>query len=701
MSQASRGGFHPIAIVGRGCVLPGALEPEALHDALVQGQDLVSSVPPDRWSIRRRLSRTSASGAPDVPWSDRGGYVRGFEEVFDAAATELPLEEVGRLDPLFQWTLYAAGRALTDAGLHEPGPRSSLPRAGAVFGNLGFPSAAQARYSASVLLEAQGGALARRAPPRPDPRDRFMSGLPAHLLARAYGLGAGAFTLDAACASALYAIKIACDRLADGDADLMLAGAVNCCDDLFIHVGFCALAALSRSGRSRPFSRHADGLLPAEGAVFFALQRLEDAVAQGRPIHGVIRGIGLSNDGRSGGVLVPTVEGQVRAMQAAYHAADLRPRDVGLVECHATGTQVGDGVELRSMAQVFEGAHELPIGSVKSNLGHPITAAGGVALLKVLGGLQHGVRPPMRAVEDPLDALADTPFRLLTAAEPWDGPRRAAISAFGFGGNNAHLLVEAYEGHRPAAAVRARSKDPVVVVGMAVRLGPLDTAGFVRAVLEDTSLTGTEHEGARSGQVRLELAGLRFPPKDLAQALPQQLMILEVAREVAAAVGELPRDETGIVVGMGTDPEIGRYGLRWALPELSTDDSWIDRAMDATVPHLEVAGVVGTMPNVVANRLNGQLDLAGPSFTTSAEEASGLRALEVASRALRSGELTAAIVGAVDLSCEPIHREAARHVLAPDQQVPADAAVALVLMRRTEARRRGLPVLGVLEGSGA
>lgn len=693
MSSASRARFHPIAIVGRGCVLPGALAPEPLHQAILEGRDLTSSVPPGRWAIRRRTpSRVSESGAPDLPWSDRGGYVRGFAERFDPGATALAAPLVAGLDPLFQWTLFAAGQALREAG--HTGPSA---RAGAVFGNLGFPSALQARFSASVLLGAQAGALAQQAPARPDPHNRFMSGLPAHLLAQAYGLGAGAFALDAACASSLYAIKIACERLADGEADLMVAGAVSCCDDLFIHVGFCALQALSRSGRSRPFSTHADGLLPAEGAAFVALMRLEDAMARGARIHGVIRGVGLSNDGRSGGVLVPTVEGQVRAMEAAYDQAGWEPADIGLVECHATGTQVGDRVELESMAKVFEG-QRCPIGSVKSNIGHPITAAGGVALLKVLGGIQHGVRPPMRPVDDPLELLAATPFRLLTKPEPWEGPRRAAISAFGFGGNNAHLLVEAFEGRAPSFTARPLHQDPIVVVAMAARLGDLDTEGFVRAVLESQPVAAVG--GAKASTVRLDLKGLRFPPKDLSQALPQQLLILDAAREVAAAVGELPRNETGIFIGMGTDPEIGRYGVRWILPELSDDEDWVERAMNACVPHLEVAGVVGTMPNIVANRINSQLDVAGPSFTVSAEEASGLHAIAVATRALRAGELQVAIVGAVDLSCEPIHAEAARHVLPPDQQVPADAAVAVVLMRRAEATRRGLPVLGALDGAG-
>ncbi len=155
----------------------------------------------------------------------------------------------------------------------------------------------------------------------PDTANRFNSGLPALLLERALGLGGGAMAIDAACASSLYAIKLACDQLHDGSSDLMLAGAVNCADDLCIHLGFAALQALSRSGQSRPFHRDADGLVPAEGCGFVALRRLEDAVRDGDTIHGILRGVGLSNDGRGSGMLVPSRDGQARAISRAFESS--------------------------------------------------------------------------------------------------------------------------------------------------------------------------------------------------------------------------------------------------------------------------------------------------------------------------------------------------------------------------------------------
>jgi acyl transferase domain-containing protein len=263
-----------------------------------------------------------------------------------------------------------------------------------------------------------------------------MSGLPAHIAARALELAGDSYALDAACASSLYAIKLACDQLHDRKADLMLAGGVNRADDLIIHIGFCVLQAMSVSGRSRPFHKEADGLVPAEGAGFVALKRLDDAVAAGDTIHGVIRAVGLANDGRGHGLLVPSAEGQALAMRNAYKMSGLKPSDISLLECHATGTMVGDEIEVQSMTGIFDGLTDVPIGTIKSNLGHPITVSGVAGLLKVLGAFKAGIRPKTLHVEEPLESLNHSPFRLLFENEPWNSPspRRAAISNLDLGG---------------------------------------------------------------------------------------------------------------------------------------------------------------------------------------------------------------------------------------------------------------------------
>ncbi len=696
--------FAPIAIVGRSCVLPGALDPSALWELVAAGRDVVGPAPEGRWGLEKsEVLRDPHGPAPDGAWSDRGGYVSSFEAVWDPAGFAVSEPELEGLDPLVPWVLHTAREALRDAGDGRPGT-VARPRTGAVFGNLGFPSEGMAAFARSVWTgNGRAGAGAGV-----DPRNRFMSGGTAALLSRALGLGAGAFCLDAACASSLYAIKLACDRLHDGEADAMLAGAVQRADDLFLHVGFTALGALSRSGRSRPFHRDADGLVPAEGAAFVVLKRLEDARRDGDTIHGVIRGVGLSNDGRGKGLLAPSEEGQERAIRAAYDEAGLGPERISLLEAHATGTPVGDAAEIRSTGAVFAGLGGVALGSLKSNLGHLITVAGVAGLLKVLGAMKAGQRPPTLHAAEPTRALDGSPFRLVERLEPWpsDGPRVAAVSAFGFGGNNAHLVVSEDSAELDERVVSRRGVPTpalaVVGLGCAVASAP-DRRRFAEALFSNESLLDASGEG-RLGPVELDLEGLRFPPKDLVQTLPQQLATLRAATEALAGSGPLPRERTGVFVGMEPDPEVARWGTRWRLArtarEAGASAEWLRSARDAVVPVLEAAAVVGTMPNIPANRLSSQLDLGGRAFTVQAGEASGTTALALAMRALRSRELDAALVGAADLSCEKVHSSAVEALADGIADPPGDAAVVLVVKRLEDAERDGDRVRALIEEQG-
>ncbi len=663
--------FEPIAIVGRACVLPGALSPAALWQAVVEGRDLITRVPAERW----RLAPEHALCAPDSPrpdraWSDRGGYVEGFEAIWNPRGFAVDAAELEGLDPLVHWTLHCAREALCET--------KTTGRVGAIFGNLGFPTAGMAAFCEQVWT-GEGNA---------DPRNRFMSGGTAAMLERALALQAGSFCLDAACASSLYAIKLACDALHDGRADVMLAGAVQRADDLFLHIGFCALGALSKSGRSRPFHRDADGLVPAEGAAFLALKRLDQARRDGDIIHGVIRGVGLSNDGRGKGFLAPSEEGQQRAIGAAYAMAGIAPESVSLLECHATGTPVGDATEVNSSARVFARARDLPIGSLKSNLGHLITVAGAAGLIKVLEAMRAGVRPPTLHCDEPNPTLAQSPFRLLREAEAWpaEGPRIAGISAFGFGGNNAHLIVSEDDASIATNRVDVVTRQ-VAIVAIGIKIADIpDRAAFTRALFDEDA-----PRDGRMTSFELDMDGLRFPPRDLEQALPQQLALLAAAREALAETVPLPRERSAALIGIEPDPEVARHGARWRLTN-GRDDDWAARARATLVPALEAAGVLGTMPNIPANRLNSQFDLGGPSLTLQAGAASGRHALRVAARAIARGELDAAIVGAVDFGCEAVNRAASR-------ESAGDAAVALVVKSLDDARRDGDRVYALVDVS--
>ena len=696
--------FRPIAIVGSACVLPGALRPEELWGAVLAGRDLLTSAPAGRWRTGDRpMPEQGQDSAADKAWSDRGGYVTGFDDVFDPNGFSIPPDEIRDLDPVFLWVLHCAREAMRDANALDTRDPVSR-RVGAVFGNLCFPSESMSRFAESVWFDKSA---------EQDPRNRFSSGLPALILEKALDLEAGAFALDAACASSLYAFKVACDWLDEGRADLVLAGAVNAADDLFIHVGFSALSALSRTGRSRPFHRDADGLVPAEGAGFLALKRLEDAERDGDVIHGVIRGIGLSNDGRSKGFLVPSEEGQARAIRAAYECSGVHPDSISLMECHATGTSLGDATEIRSLHEVFgKRDRSLPLGSLKSNFGHAITAAGVGAAIKVLEAMKAGTRPPTLHADQALDQLEGSPFRLLREAEPWvvdedavtnpNRLRRAGISAFGFGGNNAHMILEEYGGPLPLENVGVAAEephDPIAIVGVGTVVGRCANRNeFTNLVFGVGDRARSDASAARMDELELEIAGLGIPPNDLHQTLAQQVAVLKAGLDATEGVSTFVRERAAAYVGMGVDAEVARYGARWRLHKLVREES--DALRDAIIPVLRPAGVVGTMPNIVTNRLNRALDLGGPSCSVAAEECSGLEALDLAMTALRRGEIDAAVVAAVDMSCEPVHQAALASCSKVPTALPGDAAIAVVIKRYNDAVRNGDQVYATIEAGG-
>jgi 3-oxoacyl-(acyl-carrier-protein) synthase len=681
----------PIAIVGRACLLPSAASPAELARLAREGRDAITQVDPRRWGLSSgRVMGSTNDTSGDRTWTDRGGYVTGFEERFDPTGFGLPPEEILRLDPIFQWTMHVARECMRDAG-----PKLLPERTGAILGNLSFPTGEHARFAESVWFEGSpyGGA-------RPDPKNRFSSGLPALMLGKALGLKGPRYCLDAACASSLYAIALACRALADGEVDWMLAGAVNRADDLFIHVGFCALQAMSKTGRSRPFHADADGLVPAEGCAMVALRRLEDALKDGDRILGIIRGVGLSNDGRGRGLLSPHEGGQVRAMRAAWAEAEMDPAGCAYVECHATGTPVGDGTELRSMREVFGHNKNLRIGSFKGNFGHAVTVAGAAGLLKVLASFEARELFPTPHVEKKNPVLAETPFTVVEQIEPWppNKPLLAAVSAFGFGGNDAHLVVD---GHIPTeVSLQKRTQvirrpPRVAITAIGAQVGSTTSSeSFAMA------LAGGGPIGARAEQVELELTGLRFPPADLEQTLAQQTMLLAAVREAKKKAPGLDASRTAILVGMGCDAEVARWGARWriadrAIAEGETED-FVKGARDAIAPHLRAATVVGTMPNIPANRASSDLDAQGPSFTVSAEERSGTYALRIGRRMLEDKSIDAALIGAVDLCCEPVHQIAAAALLPAARQKPADAAVVLLLEREEDAKRSGRTILAIV-----
>ena len=271
-------------------------------------------------------------------------------------------------------------------------------------------------------------------------------------IANRLDLGGTNCVVDAACASSLSAIHLAALELQTGRADMVLTGGIDTFNDIFMYMCFSKTPALSPSGNARPFDAAGDGTILGEGLGVVLLKRLSDARRDGDKVYAVLRGIGASSDGKGNAVYAPKAEGQMGALRQAYEVAGVTPDTIELVEAHGTGTRVGDATEVEALTEVYRASGRVgswcALGSVKSQIGHTKAAAGAAGLLKAVAALYHKVLPPTIKVDKPIAALepGTTPFYVNVEKRPWlpseDHPRRAGVSAFGFGGSNFHCVVE-------------------------------------------------------------------------------------------------------------------------------------------------------------------------------------------------------------------------------------------------------------------
>ena len=366
---------EPIAIVGIAGIFPGALELETFWKNIANSICSAKEIPASRWALPVENIYSKGSIQPDKAYSYKGCVI---EDDFSCSLEKLGISPMywESLDPLYKLSLVVGMKAFSDV----VGEMPSKERIGVILGNIALPT----EKSSAISWEILGRTYSEKAGVKfisenTNLANRYVTGLPAGLLAKVLQLGGGTFTLDAACASSLYAIQLAAQELLHGRMDAVISGGISRPDCLYTQMGFSQLHALAPEGLCAPFDHKQSGLVIGEGAGMFILKRLSDAIKQKDRIYATIKAIGLSND-RGGELLAPAVEGQIRAMQEAYQNAGWTPGDVDLVECHATGTPVGDAVELESLKKLWEGQKstqgQCVIGSVKSNIGHALTAAG-------------------------------------------------------------------------------------------------------------------------------------------------------------------------------------------------------------------------------------------------------------------------------------------------------------------------------------
>ncbi|GAB2883510.1 type I polyketide synthase [Streptomyces mayteni] len=444
LSQENAPPVDSVAVVGMGCRLPGgAVDVEAFWDLLVSGRSGVVEVPADRWGLDGFFDPDPEAAGRS--YSRHGGFVRGVRE-FDAALFGVPAEEAVGVDPQHRFVLEVAWEALEHAGIAPDSLRGS--RTG-VFVGMGGSDFERLRI-------ASGGASAVDA--------YFATGsaqnMAANRLSFVLGLEGPSLVVDTACSSSLVAVHLACQALRSGECDTALVAGVNLMLSPGTTVALSQGRFLSPDGRCKTFDAAADGYVRGEGCGVVVLRRVDAAREAGQRIWSVIRGTATNQDGRSNGLTAPRGSAQEDVIRRALAVGGVRPADVGYVETHGTGTALGDPIEVRALAGVLgvgraeAGTGPVALGSVKTNIGHLEAGAGIAGLIKAVLTVERGVVPPHPHLTRPNPYIPwdELPVTVPTEPTPWPGARRVAgVSSFGFGGTNAHVVLESPPPHRTSA----------------------------------------------------------------------------------------------------------------------------------------------------------------------------------------------------------------------------------------------------------
>ncbi len=488
-----------IAIVGMSCIFPGAPSAPQFWENIVNGIDSTREPGEEEWNAN--YFRNKPKSTFGNIYCTRGGFITEYAD-FDPLEFGIMPSSVRGADPDQFLVLRVAAEALADAGYHHKtfdGERAEVIIGRTMAPGVGSLNLIQHGQTVDQVIEIiksvspdleieeleRIAALLKEGlqPCNADTIPAVMPNVMAGRVACKLGFRGRNLVLDAACASSLIAVETAMQSLISRQSDLAIAGGVHVSSSAGFSQMFCGVGALSQSGIIRPFDDAADGTLLGEGVGMLVLKRLADAEQHGNRIYAIIRGVGTSSDGRTGGLLSPSVEGEMLAMHRAYEMAGVSPRTVELLEAHGTATGAGDIAEMKAVHNVFSedttdesqtqpGVQEpwCAIGSVKSMIGHTQAASGVAGLIKTALALHHKILPPTLNVSKANSRVnwKDSPCYIISKAKPWQSnnseerssPRRAAVSAFGFGGVNAHVVLEEYV---PSSNAAPEKLKPVVI----------------------------------------------------------------------------------------------------------------------------------------------------------------------------------------------------------------------------------------------
>ncbi len=547
---------HPVAIIGMSSIFPNAADLAHYWDVILNEVDCITRVPPSRWDVDAYYDPDPHQ--PDKSYSRVGGFIPDIE--FDPMEFGLPPNILEVTDVSQLLALIVAKQAMQDAGYFEA-DESLLDQTGVVLGMVGMssklfvPLVARLQYpiwervlknvgipeadTARIVEKIKSAYVGWNENAFPGAIGNVVAGRIANRL----NLGGANFTVDAACGSSLAAIKTAISELVEGRADMMITGGVDTDNSILTYLCFSKTPAFSQNEHVRTFDEASDGMLAGEGLGMMVLKRLEDAERDGDQIYAVIRGVGASSDGRYKSIYAPRPEGQAKAMQRAYAEADFAPQTIGLLEAHGTGTSAGDPAEFEGLQLIFtpedSNKQSIALGSIKSQIGHTKAAAGAAGMIKAALALHHKILPATLNVTkpNPKMEMEESLFYVNTETRPWvrrnaSTPRRAGVSAFGFGGTNFHIVIEEYSRDH-TQAYRMQQGAHMLLFQAATPQALLDTCQADLATLEGENGSARLFElAAISTNMTLDAASARLG--FVAASLPEAIKLLQLSVKMLA-----------------------------------------------------------------------------------------------------------------------------------------------------------------------